>query len=263
MLQIVGHLLVASRSVRDAHMEFRRYATLVEEGMTWELHEQGELASLVYVCPFPESPETRFAAECALTRVFRLGAQFVSNPDDRPVELRFTHSAPSYAQRYALIFGCPVKFSQVRNEIVFARSLLDATQLHADPTMCVVLRETADRMLRDIRGPRTMAERVRAQLYLEQDFTEIDGPRLARSLGLTYRSLRRRLAEEGVSLTSLVDEKRCRVACAELARADGSVKEIVELLGYSEPSAFYRAFRRWTGLTPSQYSRSQSLARRE
>lgn len=258
MLQVLGHLLVACRTLREALAVFRRYVTLVAEGMNWGMHEHGELASFTYECPFPASSTTRFAAECVLTLAARIGMHFAPDRDDRPTEITFQHKAPSYAHRYAQVFGCPVSFGRAHNEIVFTRSWLDAPQLHADPTVCTVLRETADRMLRDLNGPRTVAERVRVQLRYEQNFAEIDVPRLARSVGLTRRSLRRRLADEGVSLTALLDEERCRIACSELTRADGSIKEIAELVGFSEPSAFHRAFKRWTGLTPLQYSRTQA-----
>jgi AraC-like DNA-binding protein len=78
---------------------------------------------------------------------------------------------------------------------------------------------------------------------------------VARSFGLTLRTLRRRLANEGHSLSELFDEARCRVACGALTREEVSLSEVAEMVGFSEVSAFFRAFRRWTGRTPGEYRR--------
>jgi AraC-like DNA-binding protein len=91
-------------------------------------------------------------------------------------------------------------------------------------------------------------------LGYEADLANIDVVKLARSVGLTPRSLRRRLAAESVSLTALIDQARCRLACEELRR-EGSIKAIAERVGFSEPSAFHRAFKRWTGQTPLEFAR--------
>lgn len=257
MLQVLGHLIVSCRTMREALNLFRDYAGLVAEGMTWGLYEQRELASFSFECPIFMGPTTRFGAECVLTLASRIGMHFSPDPEERPTEVTFQHAAPSYQYRYATVFGCPVKFERPRNEIIFPRRMLDEPQPHADPTLCTVLRDAADRLLREVQAPRTVAERIRVQLRTQANLALVDPVQLARSVGLTRRSLRRRLADEGVSLTALLDEERCRVACSELLRADGSIKQVAERVGFSEPSAFHRAFKRWTGLTPLQYSRSR------
>jgi AraC-like DNA-binding protein len=257
MLQVLGHLVVSCRTMREALTVFRDYAGLVAEGMTWGLYEQRELASFSFECPIFMGPTTRFGAECVLTLASRIGMHFSADPEERPIEIAFQHPAPSYQYRYPSVFGCPVTFDRPRNEILFPRRMLDEPQPHADPTLCTVLRDAADRLLREVQAPRTVAERIRVQLRTQSTLAAVDPVQLARTVGLTRRSLRRRLADEGVSLTTLLDEERCRVACSELTRAEGSIKQVAERVGFSEPSAFHRAFKRWTGLTPLQYSRSR------
>jgi AraC-like DNA-binding protein len=94
---------------------------------------------------------------------------------------------------------------------------------------------------------------VRVLLAYQSDLANFDPDTFATQLGLNRRALRRRLAAERATLADLVDEARCRRACDELRRPDRNIKEISERLGYSEPSAFHRAFRRWTGQSPAQY----------
>ena len=94
--------------------------------------------------------------------------------------------------------------------------------------------------------------------YVERDRAArgpITAERVARCFGLTLRTLRRRLANEGYALSTLIDEARCRVACDALLREELSLPAVAEMVGFSEASAFFRAFKRWTGRTPGEFRR--------
>lgn len=254
MLQVLGHLIVSCRTLRDAWGLFERYVPLVAEGMTWSLVEDQEQARFVYHCPISYGRSTRFASEYALAMAIRLSRHFVSPTLQHADRVMFEHAEPEYAARYERLFECPVSFGQPVNALLFPRSFLDLSQAHADPAMHNALRDMAERFLHEMEGPRSTADRVRVLLGYEADLASIDVIKLSRSVGLTPRSLRRRLAAEGVSLTILIDEARCRLACEELRR-EGSIKAIAERVGFSEPSAFHRAFKRWTGQTPLEFAR--------
>jgi len=254
MLQILGHLMVSCRTPRDAFVVFERYSPLLADSVRYSLSEDGELAKFTYHCPVPLGDTSRFAAEYVLVMAQRIAQHFVPQGALHPNALLFEHAEPEYAHRYARVFNCPVQFNQPSSGIVFPRSVLDATQLHADATVNTALRDVAERMYQEIDEPRSVSERIRELLHYESNLSVVDIGKLARSLAITPRSLRRRLAAEGVSLTTLVDEARCRLACEELRR-NGSIKAIAERVGFSEPSAFHRAFKRWTGQTPLEYLR--------
>jgi AraC-like DNA-binding protein len=198
---------------------------------------------------------TRFTNEYVLATANRIGRHFAVRPEAHAVEVRFQHPAPGYANRYEATFGCPVRFSQGANSIVFAAATLDMRQLHADETVRAMLGDTAERLLREREGSTTV-DRVRTVLRYRRDLSNLDSNTLAAAVGLTPRALRRRLGAEGASLTALLDEARLRLACEDLKRPDSSIKEISDRLGFSEPSAFHRAFKRWTGLTPAQFGRT-------
>jgi AraC-like DNA-binding protein len=254
MLQLLGHLVVSCRTLRDAWGLFERYVPLVAEGMSWSLTEDSELARFTYHCPVSYVASSRFSAEYALAMVLRITRHFLPQHNEHPELVLFEHAEPPYSARYASLFRCPVKYAQPNNVLIFPRAFLDVQQLHADPAMHNALREMAERFLHELEGPRSTADRVRALLGYEADLANIDVVKLARSVGLTPRSLRRRLAAESVSLTALIDQARCRLACEELRR-EGSIKAIAERVGFSEPSAFHRAFKRWTGQTPLEFAR--------
>jgi AraC-like DNA-binding protein len=261
-LHVVGHLLASSQNMREAVQLFLRYSALVWEGGGFKLvEEEGDRARFIYEHPFPGSRLERFAAEVSLTVVLRLGLQITGN-DKRPIELRFRHEDPGYAGEYARIFGCPVRFGQAANELVFKRALLDLPQLHRDELLCEMLRERADRLLAHASATEHLAERILEGLKLQlelgaADPGSADPARLAQRLGMTLRSLKRRLHDSSLSLSRLYDDARREIALAALRQPDAAIKEVAHRLGFSEPSAFYRAFKRWTGMTPAQY-REQS-----
>jgi AraC-like DNA-binding protein/ribosomal protein S6E (S10) len=257
-LHVVGHLLTSCTTMREAVHLFMRYSALVFEGAGFRLVEDGEHARFVYEHPFAGSRFERFASEIALTVVLRMGLQLTGD-DKRPSEVHFRHAAPHYLSEYQRIFRCPVSFGHPANELVFERRLLDLPQLHGDDPLCMLLRERADQLLSHTQATERLAERIVEVIKLQLELGAADPARLAHRLGMTVRSLQRRLRESSLSLTQLVDGARREVACAALRMPEVPIKDIAHRLGFSEPSAFYRAFKRWTGMTPAQYRERGTL----
>jgi AraC-like DNA-binding protein len=255
MLQILGLLLLSSRNLREAFALLQRYGELTTDGVSFSLSEHGQLATFSYHCPIRLQSSTRFAADFTLVTTLRLAQHFFGGVHYRPTRVTFEHEAPSYRDRYEPIFGCPVQFGQRTNALTFPQAILDQTQHHADPTVSAALCQVGDRVLAELARPRSLSERIRVLLSCNGALAAVDPSKLARGVGLTRRALRRRLAAEGTSLSDLVDEARCKVACEELRRA-GSIENVAERVGYSERSAFHRAFKRWTGQTPIEYVRN-------
>src|SRR5262249_3499312 len=159
------------------------------------------------------------------------------------------HAAPTYEHEHIRLFLGAERFGQPFTGIEIDRSLLDRQSVHRDPELFELLEAEAQRRQnRTIRGL-THAERLRHYL-LEHMNERHDMEDAARKLGMSSRSLRRRLREEGASWNQITDEALGAVAKQMLDDPTSSVKETAYALGFSDPTSLYRAFKRWTGLTP-------------
>lgn len=166
--------------------------------------------------------------------------------------LRLKRAAPAYAARFAELFGVLPLFEQAENALAVDIGCLALKLPQANP-LTRKYAEAECRKLLELRTQRQgYAGQIRDQLMgRAMQFPTM--PVLAQELGTTPRTLRRRLAAEGVTYEELVEEVRAALAEELLKATTLSVEEISERLGYSEPSAFARAFRRWKGVAPREF----------
>lgn len=170
----------------------------------------------------------------------------------RSTRLLFPYKAPVYWREYEQIFGCSIEFDAAALEWHVDNAMLDQRFPNANASTASMLGALCIESMRErSRHTSNIAVRIRKQL-LETGLTA-SAPETASRLGLSLRSLFRRLAEEGSSYQSIVDEVRCDLAIGLLRSSGTKIEEVAQRLGFTEPSNFTKAFRRWTGLTPSQY----------
>jgi AraC-like DNA-binding protein len=254
VFQIVSQLAVSCGTLREAMNAFQRYRSLVGNTVHFDLVEEGELA--YFTCsplvPFPEAP--CFEAEMVLGLIYRTARRFATLDEDDAQEIWMTHPAPIHAARYAEVFRCPVRFDRPKNAILFERRFLDRRQPYADARANEILKESAERLLAEQAAP-SLPDRVRALLRYETNLCQVDARRMARMLRLHPRTFKRRLIQAKAPWSELLDETRRQLACDELSRSGASLRAVSERLGFSDQSAFNRAFKRWTGQTPAQYNR--------
>ena len=162
-----------------------------------------------------------------------------------------TFSEPAYYARFRNL-APRVFFAQPASLLRFDAALLDARLTSADPASLRLAREQCERLLDSVRSEAGFVDRAR-RLLLWSDAGVRSFDELARAVRLSPRTLRRRLAKEGVSFAALREEARRDRAIALLRSSERSTKEVAERLGYANVANFIRAFRRWTGRTPGSY----------
>jgi AraC-like DNA-binding protein len=257
-LGMVGELAVHCPTMRACLTEVQAYLPLAMSMCRFQLVEEGPLARLVFEPPFADPMAFRFTTELTLAFSLRIGRHFASL-SNAPIEVSVRHSMPRYAEVYRQVFRCPVRFDAERNEITFPSAMLDAPQPFLDDTLFRLLKRRADDLLVQERTRDMLHERVRHVLRHEVDLSSVNPGHIARRLGVSPRSLRRRLGDEGHSLSALTDEVRRELSLSELLNPEVPIKRIADRVGFSEVSAFHRAFKRWTGVTPARYRAQTGL----
>jgi AraC-like DNA-binding protein len=251
MYQLVGWLALAAPSVRNALSLLRYAQPLLASHVSVHLVERGNDAYLYYdqVALGPDTART--GADFGLSALHRFGT-LLGLPPGSVREVWFRHAEPSYAAEYTRLFRCPVRFKRSRNALIFDRALLAQSNPAGDELVLRLFGEHAERLLSAAVRP-SLAQRIQVLLLQEDALFALDAREIAQRLGTTPRALRWQLARDGQSMRRLTDEVRFWVARSLLCSGDVSVHELAEQLGFSEASAFYRAFKRWTGETPAAF----------
>jgi AraC-like DNA-binding protein len=250
---LVAHLIAYAATMRQAVESYLRYHRILTDQSVFRLTEQGKTARLRFDVAPSRLVCQRFHAEHTLAGLFRLVQYFGGGDGIHGVS--FEHERPEYASEYARLFNGLERFEQAESCVSFDSELLDRAQFHADAEFHAALEEQArQRMSRlDERTPH--GERV-FQFLLECATVERqDMSAAARALGMSVRTLRRRLREEGAIYSELAKKALAARAQRLVSDADRTIDEAAYMLGFSERSAFHRAFKRWTGMTPMEYRR--------
>jgi AraC-like DNA-binding protein len=178
----------------------------------------------------------------------------------RPIDLQrvdFAGASPANLDKYKALFDCPLYFSQPANVMYFDADYLKLPLVHTEQSLEDFLRTAPYQLLtmtRD-RYQNSLAAQVRAMLGhdFSQGFPGFDA--ISSALNLSAPTLRRRLRREGTTFQQLKDACRRDAACEALRRGDQSINSVARQLGFSDPSAFHRCFKKWTGVTPGEYRR--------
>jgi AraC-like DNA-binding protein len=252
LFDVLGYVLANSATLRESLARLVRYHSIWSGGADFSLEVAGERARLAYDYLGPLDGPRRHDAEMTLSIAVCFSRR-VTGVDWAPREVCFRHPRPESTAEHERIFRAPVRFGRATNVLSFDRAVLDLPLTKADPGLCDILDRQARELLAKMPRPDHFAERVREAI---REALSGGDPRLetvAQRLGLSARTLQRKLREEGASHQDLLDEVRCDLSKSYLRGRELAVCEVAYLLGFSEPSAFHRAFRRWTGTTPRAF----------
>ncbi len=247
---IVGQLAANTRTLRDCVDVALTYYPLILDGQRPELSFERSRAILRYPGTFGTSRSLRLWTEFGMARFAQFGRRFVSR--ETPVETWFAYARPAYGDDYTRVFGNSVRFDMPCNAFVFPEVLLDLAQPDWDPALYELLKAESNRALERLSTPQVRL-RVRSVLSSLRLGERPEMATAANALGMSERALRRRLATDGVCFRELVDEVQRNRALVLAKDPRRSAESVSNALGFSEVSAFHRAFKRWTGLTPLQY----------
>jgi len=249
---IIAHLVSHAPTLREALALCGQFQRLIMDDSHITLRETATCGAIRFHFARSFERADRMQAEFALAGFLRLARVF-GGPGVAPRVASFEHARPPHHREYGRVFGDVVRFGQPTTELAFDRAVLDREQLHQHPELFTVLRSQAERALARVAVGLGPADEVRRYLLARPPSGIPDASTAARDLGLSARSLRRRLAADATSYRSLVRATLEASAGHMLCDPRRSIQQTADALGFSNVGAFHRAFKRWTGETPAQY----------
>jgi AraC-like DNA-binding protein len=252
-LGIVGLLAKYSPDVETALRSLVRYLHHHVRGAVTTLAVDDGLATLGYEIYQPHTEaidQVGSGANAIMVNIMRdlCGSSW------KPVEVRFGHRKPDDVGPYRRFFKAPLRFDAEQNALVFSADWLSHSPRSADPEVRRLLQRQIDAL--EVRHGADFPEQVRSVLRTALVTGQSRADRVAAMFSMHPRTLSRRLDAFGVSFQALVDECRFEISRQMLEDSEMDVSEIAVVLDYADPSAFTRAFRRWSGTTPGRWRAS-------
>ena len=251
-LALMSHLLANAANLRTALGLLLEFGALLNDDMELELTERNGAVTLRCDGPIGNSLRyQRIAAEMVTLGIFRLIRQF--SPDASIERVSFSYRAPDYRNEYTRVFQSHERFNEQFTGLVFDSVALDARAPFRDEALWNNLRDLAQQRITKLKRCTPYSRQVSELLLQEPAPHRISAVEVARALGMSERSLHRRLAEVGRPFRVIAREAAATVAHRLLEQEQLTVKEAAYEMGYSDASSFHRACKRWTGKPPGAF----------
>lgn len=253
---LAGFLLQTASTVGVLLDTLLQVEPLVGDTGITHVEREGDSARITWDTRFTD-PYVRQEASDFILAGYAWALMTASKPGVRVLEsVHFEHATPADSmqlRRYLTHFGCPVYFGQPRNEIVLAPGALALTLPSADPQLFEVLEQHARKLIEERRNSPSVVDLARSRLHQLLQVGEPSRERLAEEMGLTARTLHRKLQEAGTSYRELLDDLRGDRARELLRESSLSIQEVAQRAGFDETASFTRWFKQLTGATPSEF----------
>jgi AraC-like DNA-binding protein len=249
--ELLYFVLASSEVLGEALARAERYSSIANESIVLS-RIPGNEAGIHFRYTGISRHMDRHQMEFWMTAHVRI-CRHLTGRDLNPVRIAVVHSRCAASAEIEEYLQCPIAFGAGKDEVVFAPGAARLRLRHADPYLSkVLIRQCEDALARRTRPSGPLQARVENAIapLLPHGGARVD--EVAKSLGMSRRTLARRLAEENLTFTEILERVRMDLARHYLKGPNLSISQIAWLLGFQETSAFTHSFRRWTGVTPTQ-----------
>lgn len=250
--QVIEHLFISSENFGEGLKRALAYQRLISDAFHAKLVVEDDRCYLTNgEQPWAENLVNRHFSECAMSGILRF-FKFITEGRFEPIYIDFNFSKGAFDDEYFRVYECPVSLGQKETRLYFDPSILAYPLWQAEPELLQLHEQLAIEKLQELARYDLVGE-VRRAIGSTLESGETTLETVASQLSITPRRLRTQLSEANTSFQQILSDYRCRLAKKLLANTAESVERIVYLTGFSEPSTFYRAFKRWTNETPVEY----------
>ncbi|MDP3846140.1 MAG: AraC family transcriptional regulator [Pseudomonas sp.] len=248
---VVGYALMSSRTLKEGFTRLVRYQRIIAEGADLSFRPLGQGYGLILSIHGDRLPPARQSAEASLAYGLAF-CRWITGKPISPLQICFQGDPPTDLEPYRQVFQAPLQFNAEHYALLFAQADLDIPLQTANAALAQLHDRFAGEYLARFSDSRVthQARQVLCRLLPQG---EPKRESVAQALCLSQRTLQRRLQEEGSSFQQLLDDTRRELVEQYLAQPNLTLLETAYLLGFADPSNFFRAFRRWFGCTPGEY----------
>jgi AraC-like DNA-binding protein len=248
---ILGYLMMNCKTLGEAFEKSGRYSRIIGNLIEASAHFRLNKVEFKFFTP-PHAPKmSRHCFEATFSSCVHM-MRSLTGKDLSPLEVRFIYPQPASTTEYERIFKCPVYFAQKENSITVAVSIGNTPILMANSGLLAYFEDYAQNFLAEIDHKNEHTRAVTAIILSRLDDESLSVDKIAKEMSISVRTLQNRLESEGTVFSELLRDIRERLAKRYLSE-DYSVEQITYLLGFSEPSVFRKAFKKWSGVTPREY----------
>jgi AraC-like DNA-binding protein len=257
---LIGYLGIASQTLGDAIRNLNRYSRVFSDAVEIDIGNLAKAGDLRWTFRVPTGLPARQMIEFSAANLVHSMRQLTGR-NIVPLEMSFAHPRNEHLDSFDRFFGCKVSFGEGEDRMRLRQSDLLTHLVNADDRLLAILRAYCDEILGShAQKSPPLVEEIERLIVQRLTGGEAKADTIAAELGMTRRTLTRRLAELGTSFQSLLEGLRKELAQRYLRDSGINMAEIAFLLGYTETSTFNHAFKRWTGKTPRQLRREAQKA---
>lgn len=247
---VLGYIILACANLGEALLRLQRFYRLVYDAERMEVRQEKDAIVLEWGLEYGRPGQLVDAA--AITALVQI-ARDITNSQASPSYVGFINETPDDIQPYLEYFGCPVEFEKSNTVVRIPIRFLAASLRQPDAALLNILELQAASLLTSLPEADDYEQKVRHAMIRLARTTAPTIEAVSADLHTSVRTLQRRLSERQLNFQELLDDTRHRMAKDYLADRRLQLSEVAQLLGYSEQSAFNRAFKRWSGMTPRHW----------
>lgn len=249
---LITYVGLSAPTVGDALTNISRYSRVFSEAAVWDVSRLYEQGRVEWHWNLPARIRRRQHVEWSATVLVR-AMRMLTGRNLRPASVQLRYPRNANLPEYEKFFGCPLRFGASVNRIEFRLEDLRVQLITADNKLHRILRDHCELVLSQTRAHReTLVNRVERLIADRLSMNEANLETVATELGMSTRTLSRRLGDEGTNFKEVVDHYRQAIALEYLQNGDLGMMQIAFLLGYNEVSSLNHACKRWTGKTPGE-----------
>lgn len=256
VLQGLGFAWLASDTLRDALRRLARYSRMINPLINIQIEDTAQTTDLVILGPGKWPNYVHAASDLAMAALLQMCRSTAGEGLD-PIHVTLRRPKPPFPciERFDHVFRSPIDYGAPDNRLRFDEKIIDMPLATANPELARINDQVVvDYLARFERASITM--QVRSWIIQHLPDGAPSQETIANALHLSLRSLQRKLKEEDVTFKNLLEDTRRELALQYIRESYRSIGEITYMLGFSEPSNFTRAFKRWTGMSPAEYRES-------